>query len=186
MEISLGQQFSVALFSVMTGAFLGLIYDFFRIIRCLFGIKYGKILFKKIQSSESEKKISKPMESILMGITDLMYFAAATVIMCIFIYFVNNGIVRWYIYFGAVTGFILYYFTVGRIVISFSSIIAYGIRRIFYVVFICLYEPIRPIFPFAKKYFTRVIKTLWTRRSREIEVKQRNARNVLLEYGRKS
>ena len=186
MEISLAHQFTVALLSVILGLLLGLLYDCVRITRCLFGIEYKGIIFKRLQPQHSIKSIGKVYESLLMGITDLIYFALCGIIMSIFVYFVNSGNVRWYIFLGAGVGFFLYYVTVGRMVISLSSVIALGIRKAFFIILSCLYEPVRPIALFIKNALIKVVKALFVNRKSATSKKQPIARNVLINYGRKN
>lgn len=183
MEISLAHQFVVLLSSIAFGMLLGLLYDCVRIVRCLLGIQYKRPI-KLFNVRSGEKRIGKIYEGIVMGITDLLYFIIAAVIMSVFVYFINNGKVRWYIYSGSAVGFALYYFTIGRIVISLSSIIAYGIRKGLYIFLICLYEPVRPLFSFIKNTAIRVAGTYRERKALRSEKQQTTNRKVLMEYGK--
>ena len=120
-----------------------------------------------------------------MAATDLLYFSVAAVMMSAFVYFINNGKVRWYIYLGSLGGFAAYYFTIGRVVISLSSIIAYGIRRALYVIAVCLYEPFRPIVSYVRLIFNKAIELFKKGRKENKEKKQVTSRCVLMEYGKK-
>ena len=184
MEISLTHQFVVLLSSIAFGMLLGLLYDCVRIVRCLCGIQYKRPI-KLFKVRSGEKRVGKLYESIVMGITDLLYFLIAAVIMCVFVYFINNGKVRWYIYSGSAVGFALYYFTIGKIVISLSSIIAYGIRKGLYIFLICLYEPVRPLFSFIKNSARRVAAIYKEGTAIKSENQQTTNRKVLMEYGKR-
>lgn len=124
---------TVAISAFLLGAFFCAVYDVIRIIRLFLGIKnhnvfnkIGKIFLDKFKE---EKKISKAYESIVMGITDIIFFAIISIFMMIFIHIANSGRVRWYIYVMALLGFISYYKTLGKIVLSLSVPFVYYIKK---------------------------------------------------------
>lgn len=185
MEISLAHQFAVALSSVVLGLLFGLIYDCVRILRCFLGIRYKRYMFKRLKCIDEDTSVGKAYESIVMGITDIIYFVTIAVIMSVFVYFVNNGKIRWYIYFGAFFGFMLYYFTLGRVVISLSSLIVIRIRKIFKIILVCLFEPIRPVALWLKAAFCKIKRTYVKNRIKKHEKEDNCKRNILMEYGKR-
>lgn len=101
-EITLSSQVEATLWSVPVGAALCLIYDFIRITRREF--KTG-IVFALI--------------------SDILFFAfAAFITFCIFLIFCS-GQIRFYVFWGLLSGFLIFRFTFSRFVIAiFTSIIS--------------------------------------------------------------
>ncbi len=125
MEISIKYQLITALLSVFIGVFIGLIYDAFKIFRILSGLEFSSKLQKRIETIKlpiikglkiKNTKFSKIKRKILYVLWDLLFFVVITPIMQVFIYATSSGVVRWYIILGAFLGFIIYYFTVSKIV----------------------------------------------------------------------
>ncbi len=164
MDISLSNQLLGFVYSLVIGIFLGTIYDVFRIVRIFLGMGYrdksaGKyddirlpfigsrnernIRRKKNENGQSEPsgkkfiKFSELFKDIAVFFQDILYFLIAAPIFIIFIYHANNGEIRWFLGLGAFAGFMLYYFTIGHLVMLVSELIIFIIRTIFsYILFI--------------------------------------------------
>ncbi len=153
MEISFWHQLLLPFLSLAFGLIAGVLYDVVRIFRCCLGIKYtqsapkwlSKIKLPLLSSSNKEKRMGAIKENIIMGITDILYFLILTVLMCIFVYAVNNGKIRWYIYVFSLLGFLIYYFTVGKLVIKVSSVASFIIRSMFSYIVLFLFAPVRSV-----------------------------------------
>lgn len=158
MEVSLIQQLTVSLYSVIMGAVFGLIYDIFRISRIFFGINYVNRFTEKIKNIKlplienpmiRESKIrNESFKSVVVGIGDILYFTVITPIAVIFVYHFNNGNVRWYIIAGIAIGFTVSYFTVGKIIISVSEYIVFFIKIFFSYVSYFILSPLKRAFLF--------------------------------------
>ena len=186
MEVSLTNQLFVICLSLTLGVLLGALYDGVRILRCLFGIRY-KCPVKRLEGlmrAREERTVNRVYESLVMGVTDILYFILSACIIAVFVYGVNNGRVRWYIYLGAAVGFFAYYSTVGKIVISFSSIIACGIRRAIRIFAICMYSPFKPLAELVKKTAVKVRRYSQSKREASESVKRAEGRRTLLHYGK--
>jgi len=83
-----------------------------------------------------------------------------------------------------VIGFIIYYFTVGRIVISLSSIIAYGIRRVFCIFLVCLYEPFKPIIKLPRLLISKSQSLYKSKKKAMMDKALKKNRRVVMEYGK--
>jgi hypothetical protein len=169
---------------LITGAFLGAIYDCVRILRCILGIEYyTKPVRLKLKKSKKERggKISKIKENTVMLITDIIFFVFCGIFLSIIVYYVNSGIVRWYILAFCLIGFAVYYFTVGKLVISVSNIIAGVIREIISCVIYLLLFPFKPVVPMTKKLFLTVKGKLIAKNRQK---KAENTREVMLSIGR--
>ena len=187
MEISFGQQLSLPFLSILFGLVAGALYDAVRIFRCCVGIKYrdsapkilSKIRLPLISAENRERKINSVKETIIIGITDILYFFILTVFMCVFVYAVNNGKIRWFIYFFSLIGFFAYYFTVGKLVIGASSVITFFIRALFLYIFLFLFSPIRILYRCLRFGLSRVRKNI-KRKKKNVNM----PRTVLLSSGK--
>lgn len=95
----IGYQWEVLLKSVNLGVILGICYDFLRFIRTV--VPFGKRLYI---------------------ISDFIYFLWASFLAFSFLLNENFGIPRFYIFFGAGIGFLLWYHTFGRLSVILGRI----------------------------------------------------------------
>lgn len=158
MEVSVSHQIYISFCSIILGFTSGLIYDFIRIIRVFLGIRYVNRFteklsakkFKFIKNPFYKKETKTKREAIKVFITDIIYFVIMTPIFMIFLYHQNNGSVRWFVFFSVVLGFLSYYFTVGKIIISVSEYIVFYIKAFFLHVIFFISKPLIPILKFIK------------------------------------
>ena len=92
------------LYSFFVGALIGLIYDFFRISRVLFGKGRVKIFFE-----------------------DLVFCLMSAVLLCVFIFNATMGMIRLFAFCGIAVGFFFHYFTFGKLTVGFAIVL----RKIF-------------------------------------------------------
>lgn len=95
----IGDQWSIFIKAINLGLVLGICYDFLRIVRTI--IRFGKRLFI---------------------ISDFFYCIWASFLIFSFLLNENFGIPRFYIYLGAASGFLLWYFSFGRITVPAAKI----------------------------------------------------------------
>ena len=81
------------------GFLLGAFYDVFRVIRLLMRPSAKVVFFQ-----------------------DLLFFALSSVVTFLFALAVTGGELRFYLFLGLVTGFMAYYFTIGRAVVRCGQI----------------------------------------------------------------
>ncbi len=67
---------------------------------------------------------------ILLFFEDILFFLIAGCVIALLLYYTNDGQFRGMAVFGVVCGFVLYYFTVGRLVISVSRILVFVIKAV--------------------------------------------------------
>ena len=127
----------LAIYSVLIGIVIGMIYDIFRMIRI----------------AVPDKIKGKPAESLIVFFEDILFWMISAVIFIVFIYYVNKGHTRLVMITDALIGFILYHFTLGRLVMFCSGFII-GIVKSFLNLLDKIF--VKPLI-FA---FTRVIITL--------------------------
>ncbi len=115
----------ILLYSFILGAVLGLIYDFFRI--------------KRIAYNLNKNKIKKMMENTIVFFEDITYWLICSVFVCVFLFYINSGRARGISLFVMLSGFLVYYFTVGKLVVRCSERIIelfYKMLRKIYSIFI--------------------------------------------------
>ena len=125
MDISLKSQFFAICLSVFFGFILGMLYHCINFFENIFLLSSFEINCKKLSKFKvncSENNWTK----IALIICDLFYFVIITPISAIFIFGVNGGIVRAYLFIGCFIGLILYFFTIGKIfkiIVNYLSIL---------------------------------------------------------------
>jgi hypothetical protein len=108
------------MYSAVVGAALGVLYDVFRVIRV--AMKPSPAMPPGLRA------ICSTFGDVLIFFEDIMFSAAAAVVVCVFLFHINDGQVRWFVLAGAGAGFMLYYMTVGRLVIMCAEAIINFIR----------------------------------------------------------
>ena len=142
------------------GAFSGALYDAVRILRVFaFACDYsgskaaiGSLSrltdrLKGSVSSESGKMagLGKCCRTAVVVITDVVYSSVVGIAFIIFLYHENYCILRSYLLLGAALGFAAYYFTVGRVVITFAD----TVRALLTALMRVIYKPIKSLFRLA-------------------------------------
>lgn len=186
MEISMSQQLSTIIISLITGAFLGVIYDTVRFIRCALGIKYCNNSFKcsiKTIKTKEKTRLTGLKENIIIHITDILFFIICGIVIAILVYYSNNGRVRWFIYFFSAIGFLIYYLTIGKIIIRLSGVITEVLKSIVYYTFYLIVYPLLPIRNFAKLLFTKIHTEFKIKKAKKRNEKLGH-RNILINYGK--
>ncbi|MBE6718625.1 MAG: hypothetical protein E7574_05170 [Ruminococcaceae bacterium] len=115
------------LYSLVLGVFLGLVYDVFRIRRLVFFCDNENEPGKKAIILKHKNRI----ESIIIFFEDILFWLVCSVSICIFIYYINSGRFRSISIVGAVAGFLVYYNTVGRLVMMLSDVIIRFLKLLF-------------------------------------------------------
>lgn len=146
------------LYSLLLGAFFGLIYDIFRIIRiAISGVGIGTnkpasakidelsshIIAKSARGRKAKKnRVGEKLYDILVFIQDVLFFLIAAMLLTVFLYCFNFGQLRLYIYIGVFAGFLAYYNTVGRLIAAVSGLILSVVKLL--IIFL-VYSIITPI-----------------------------------------
>ena len=140
MEISQSGLFLLILYSAATGAVLGFLYDIIKLLRYVVfspGLNYDSEdhrLISRAASKHSSKKGVLFAEWLSVAITDIAFMISCAISVILVAYIENMGRIRWLIPFGAVVGFALYRFTVGRLVIKMSVVLSIIVRAAFVLV----------------------------------------------------
>ncbi|MCI8652336.1 MAG: hypothetical protein HFF11_01395 [Angelakisella sp.] len=107
MAIAITEQTSVFLYSLFLGVVLGVFYDVFRITRIAFLVP-----------------------ALLVLLEDLLFFLFSSIVLFGFMLERSYGQIRWFILLGVVLGWVLYYFTLGSLVMKGSARIIAVVGRL--------------------------------------------------------
>lgn len=121
----------VFLYSLFVGVILGILYDIFRIKREFFGSNRA-----------------------LLFVDDVIYMLFCSIILILGILKVNSGKLRWYELLCPAAGFIVYRFTISKIVIKFFFFLSRTIKKCFLFCIHLLWKIIKPFFSVFGKIFT--------------------------------
>lgn len=127
MEIFIENQLKNIGYSIILGLIFGALYDIIRIIHIIVGV-----------SSYSGEKTMKTgrLPRLFFFTADLIYMAAVTVMLSVFLYEFADGDLRMYLLLAAAAGFTVYYNTAGKLVMAVSETIVKGIRTVFRIVIV--------------------------------------------------
>lgn len=120
---SLSYECLLFLYSVILGAGLGIIFDVFRAIRAVI-----------------------PHNSFFVAFEDILFILVWTFSLVIFSVELSGGNIRFFCFVGTLLGFTIYFFSVGKIVITFIRSVSSFIRRILNAVFGRIYGFLRRCF----------------------------------------
>ncbi len=160
---SLSVQLSAFVYSIFTGALLGILYDCIRVLRALFAIasytdasrKWRTVslpLIGSVYRAEISRK-TKPVRLFLLGIGDVFFALLAGCTFSVFLYHCASGVFRWFYLFGCGVGFFSYYFTVGKAVMRLTAVLSFSITAVWrYAVFLFLL-PLRGMIYLARRIF---------------------------------
>lgn len=168
MEVSITDQLIITLYSILMGAALGVIYNAIGIIKAVIFQSYSEkiLIFKRYLK---RKRSTKKINTIVTFFFDLLFFVIITPLMVIFVHCVNNGNLRWYIFFGALTGFLVYRITIGRVIVIILENLAVLFQYAFKTAFEFLYKP---------------IKFAWNKVKRKIKFNRKNKNKVIKNKGK--
>jgi len=127
------------LWSVAFGALLGLFYDVFRIVR-----------------------VAVRAPSVVVFFQDVAFWFLAGLCTFIFIFAVNAGELRLFLFLGILAGAVVYYFTLGMLVMAFARAVVSFVKRVLRLIFRVLSFPFRVLCrilgPFIAKNLKKIKK----------------------------
>jgi len=182
--ISTKELLLATVYSLVLGTFFGASYDIIRIFRVLLGVSsYGKRkTFEKAYGSSlinyfSHLRIRK-LDGLIMFLTDMIFSLFVTLCFVLFLFSFNHSIFRWFILLFTVLGFLIYYFTVGKIVILFSQEIAAFIFLVLNVILHLIIVPVKKICSFLKLIFNATFSKLYAYVKNAIDRKKKKRYTV--------
>ena len=120
---SLSDECLIFLYSVILGAGLGIVFDVFRAIRAVI-----------------------PHNDFFVAFEDILCMLVWTLSLVIFSVELSGGNIRFFCFFGMFLGFLIYFFSVGKLVITLIRGISSFVRRILKAVFGGIYGFLRRCF----------------------------------------
>lgn len=136
---------------ILNGAFIGFIFDIFRIIRRSF-----------------------KTNDIMTYLQDLIFWiiAGSTVLYSIFIF--NQGEIRFYIFIGLLLGIILYILLLSKIFIKISVNIILFIKNIVYKILYVVFTPIRIVLNILRRILLKPISFIF------INIRKISTKSILM------
>ena len=125
--IDLSQEAIVTLLlrSFFCGVILGVGYDGIRALKMLFGVRYGE------DADLPQSRAAKAFAFAVTFITDIIFWLCAGVCSIALMYTVGGGVFRGVTYVALLFGFLIYYLTLGRLVLKISAFLTAIIKRVF-------------------------------------------------------
>ncbi len=120
---SLSYECQIFLYSIILGIGLGIVFDIFRVIRAVI-----------------------PHNNFFVAFEDILFMLIWTFSLVIFSVELSGGNIRFFCFMGTFLGFVIYFFSVGKIVITFIRNISSFIRQIINAVFGRIYGFLRHCF----------------------------------------
>ncbi len=164
MDFSISKEVSVFLASIAAGVLICIVYDLFRVIR-----------------------LRAKTSAILTDVQDILFWVVATVVMFFVIFHVNNGAVRWYQFFGAVLGAVVYLLTASRFVLRGIGLLIDFFTKIFVFFLKILLTPLLFTYNIIHKCIVvifvpiyRLLRRLYKKLFCKIKAGSRHAKTALI------
>ena len=122
--IDLSQEILLALLikSFLAGVALGIFYDFIRAFKMFFGVRYVRPIVKRSVAVGV-------LAYIVTFLTDILFWVVVGVTSILLMYGVGGGVFRGLTYLGLAAGVLLYYFSIGRLVLKVSETVVTFVKR---------------------------------------------------------
>ncbi|WP_262394792.1 spore cortex biosynthesis protein YabQ [Youxingia wuxianensis] len=137
MEITIAGQTWMFLMAIALGAALGACYDVFRVIR-----------------------IAVVHPPVIVMVQDIIYCFVCAVATFLYMISVDCGQIRMFVLIGEIIGWVLYYFTLGTLVIGISKHIIQGVKYILGLLYKIFCAPIFSILKKIKGILLKLVKNL--------------------------
>lgn len=119
---------------IINGVLIGFLFDVFRILRKTFKTK-----------------------DIITYIEDISFWILTGLLTLYFIFYYNNGEIRFYIFLGIILGILIYILTISKYIIKFSVTIINFIKDIINRIIKFVFYPLKVIINFLRKLLFRPI-----------------------------
>lgn len=108
--------------SFLAGVALGVFYDFIRAFKMFFGVRYARPIVKRSVAVSV-------LAYIVTFLTDILFWIVVGVTSILLMYGVGGGVFRGLTYLGLIVGALLYYFSIGRLVLKVSEAVVGFIKK---------------------------------------------------------
>ena len=168
MEISPIKLAMLLFYSFLFGIGMGAFYDANRIIRVFCGCRYSENRFEKLYllklpfinrpiTRKSNRGFRKNVQLAVVFLGDMICVVVSAIGILILNYAYNSGRFRFFTVFGVLIGFLLYYFTVGKLIMLISEPIAILIKYVFLSFLVIFGYPFKTFFCFAVKKLKKYV-----------------------------
>lgn len=123
---------------VINGVLIGFLFDVFRILRKSFKTK-----------------------DIITYIEDISFWILTGLLTLYFIFYYNNGEIRFYIFLGIILGILIYILTISKYIIKFSVTVINFIKNIINKVIQVIFYPLKLVINFLRKLLFRPISFIF-------------------------
>ena len=154
MYLSSKHELFVLIGTFLGGVTLGVVFDFFRIMR------------KNFKGASS-----------VVWLQDVLMWAVSLGVVYATVFITNDGKLRWYVFVGFGAGLIIYILTLSPFVMKISTAIITFLKKVIIFIFGIFVRPVKWIYSFLKKPLVAVFKWMKKRISRFLRnQKQKNLR----------
>lgn len=148
-----------------------MVMDVHRLIRVCFGVRYSKKTFDWLYAKplpflhrplrmEILKKPKRIFLNILIFIQDIVLLVVSAIGVVLLNYYFNQGRFRIYTVIAVLLGFLLYYFTIGKLVMICSEGVVFIFRAVVTVIFVLISRPIAYFVVFFGKNVKKIRKNI--------------------------
>lgn len=184
MEISPVALSWLTLQAFLLGILLGVLHDANRLVRVICGVHYSEKRFQALYArplpvvhrpirTREAGRLRRGGLAVLILLQDILFFVAAAIGIVLIQYEHNSGRFRLFVLIAAVVGFLLYYFTVGKLVMLLSEGIVFCLKAAVCIVLGTISRPFRAIF----RFFVKKIKIFISNLKIVIEKRQKKLYN---------
>lgn len=164
LEVSIAEQTWMFLYSLALGAGFGLLYDVFRIVR-----------------------IAVPHHPVAVAAEDLLFWCMAAAGTLLFFLCTDGGRIRIFLLIGELLGFIIYYFTIGVLVIGAARRIIAVIRWILIWIYRIFIRPVHCLVRWIGRYLSkwnRIIKKYYGKQVKNSNIHLQKYKRILYNYNK--
>ena len=181
-------------YSFFGGVLLGALYDTLRLSRVLLGVCHYVDISPKMrvpspfrERARSPRKRSAVFREVLLALEDLGFCLAAGAVMMLLLFYGNDGGFRGFVLLGLLAGFLLYYATLGALVVRVSEHLVFWLKTailyaVFYITrpFLFLFRLVRNA---VRRAYGSVSRRVILRRLRRYDEKKRKELFAMSEQG---
>lgn len=120
----------ILFFSFLFGVFIGTIY-------ILYDTFFQFIRIKNVRENcyQKVKMIKFKEKTVLIFICDILFFVIITPLCAIFLFGINNGVVRWYVISSSLVGYIIFKISIGKLLSMIFGYLVLYTHKMFIKIF---------------------------------------------------
>lgn len=185
MEISPILLAKLLFYSFLLGIAIGVFYDANRIVRVFLGAMDVRGTDRKefclklpfidrYVSSVNEKNAKGIVKNVILFAGDFLTVLAGSIGLLVLNYGYNSGRFRFFTVIGIFVGFLLYYFTLGKLTLGVIAPLAFFLKYLFFAFFVVLWSP----FKFLTKIVIKNVRKIYFLCQFALEKKRKKEYNI--------